>query len=328
MKREFNYTDVYLIPNRCVVQSRSECSINVSLGKHTFVSPVIAANMRSVVDHNTCLYLMRNNWFYIYHRFGLSLLNFYNYINKFHGDHSPTFSSGSVGVNDDSKRQLQELKDNHIQYDYLCLDIAHAFSPKAKDMISYIKDLFPETFLIAGNVATGDAVQFLEACGADATKCGLSNGKVCETFIATGMGRPQFSTDMECCKWATKPVISDGAAASVGDIAKSLAAGATMKMVGNMMAGYAESAGDVIQTEDGHMKKEYYGSASYSNKIGTHQAGTHIEGKRILVDFKGSMDNLLKNITDGLKSSVSYAGGTDLSALRNVRCVYATPRNW
>lgn len=322
MQREYNYSDIYLIPNKCIVNSRSECDTSVILGSRKFEVPVVAANMKSVINEKTCEMFANLNWFYIYHRFGLSLVDFYEFMAK-----KGLYTSGSIGVNEDTYMQLNELKDRGWSYDFLCLDIAHADSPKAEKMIKWVKDSFPNTFLIAGNVATSEAIKNLELWGADATKVGISNGHVCETFVASGFGRPQFSTDLECCSEATKPVISDGAVSCVGDICKSLVTGATMKMAGSLFAGYSESAGDIIENEHGHLKKEYYGSASHENK-GKNAIRKNIEGKRILVDYKGPIESLLQSIKDGISSGISYAGGKDLSAFLQVKYVYSTPRHW
>lgn len=323
-RREYNYGDVYLIPNQCIVESRSQCDTSVTFGGRKFAVPVVAANMKSVVDENTCEYFASRGWFYIMHRFGMKLCDFYEFcFNK------NMFTSGSIGVNDDTYQQLAELKKRNWTYDYLCLDIAHAHSPKAERMIKWVKDNFPKTFLIAGNVAAAEAVTFLEECGADATKVGISNGHVCETYRASGFGRPQFSTDLECIQASTKPVISDGAASCVGDICKSLVAGATMKMVGSMAAGFTESSGNIITTESGQMKKEYYGSASYENKssMGIH-IRKNVEGKRILIDYKGPIDPWINDVKDGISSAISYAGGKDLSAFLKVKYVTSNQRNW
>lgn len=318
--REYNYSDVYLVPNKCIVESRSQCDTSVILGKHKFASPVIAANMKTVVDINTCKYFASKNWFFIMHRFGVDPVKFIDEMKSLN-----YISSISIGVNDDTYAQLREIKKAKLDkdLDYACLDIAHADSPKAEKMIKYFKDEFPETFLISGNVATPEAVERLEMYGTDATKIGISNGSVCETFKSTGFGRPQLSTDLECCAVAKKPIISDGAASTVGDIVKSLVAGSSMKMCGNLFAGYNQSAGEIIEI-DGRLKKQYFGSASKENK-GKH---SFVEGKRILIDYRGDMDGLLYDIQAGIASGISYAGGTKLSDLNDVKIVSATPRNW
>lgn len=310
--REYNYSDIYLLPKRTIVDSRSECDTSVVLGNRRFAAPVVPSNMKTVVSESTCEYLAKNGFFYIHHRFNVNPISFiHNMKSKGH------FSSISVGVNEYSYAQLKDIKEASLEMDYCCLDIANAYSSKGQRMTKYIKDNFPKTFLIVGNVATGEAVQALESWGADCTKVGISNGHVCETFKATGVGRPQLSTDLECCEAASKPVISDGGASCVGDIVKSMCAGSTMKMVGSMAAGYTESAGEILEI-DGHLKKVYYGSASRENKNGKH---VHVEGRQVYLDYKGTMDILLYDIKAGISSAISYAGGKDLSALLTMEMV-------
>ena len=118
------------------------------------------------------------------------------------------------------------------------------------------------------------------------------------------------STILECAEVATVPIIADGGIVEHGDIAKALACGASMVMAGHLFAGYDQSAGDII-TVEGRQYKEYYGSASEFNK----GMKRHVEGQRLLVDYKGSMIPLLTELQEDLRSSISYAGGSDLSAL-------------
>jgi GMP reductase len=312
IRREYNYNDVYLIPKKTIVGSRSEVGTSVQLGKYKFAAPVVPSNMRTVVSERTCEFLAKNGFFYIYHRFDVDQVKFIDNMKS-----KGYFSSISIGVNEDSYKQLKDIKEAKVELDYCCLDIANGFSVKSEATIKHFKNMFPDTFLIAGNVATAEGVLFLEGLGVDCVKVGISNGSVCDTFKATGFGRPQLSTDIECCSVATKPIISDGSASSVGDVVKSLVVGSTMKMVGNMAAGWKESAGDIIEI-DGHLKKIYYGSASKDNKNGEH---VHIEGRRIHVDYKGDMDMFLYDVKAGISSAVSYAGGRDLSALLTVEMV-------
>ena len=309
-EKEYGFQEVYLLHNKCIAESRNDCSpvASICLGGMKFKCPVVPANMKSVVNENTCLYLAQKGWFYIMHRFGID-----NHVfTRFMHDRG-YFASISVGVNDDSYSSLKMMKEDGVIPDFITLDIANAFSVKAERMIKFIKDNF-ESFLIAGNYATEEAVVALENWGADATKAGISNGHVCETYMATGFSRPQFSTILKCSKVAKKPVISDGAIRNVGDISKAVVAGASFVMCGNLFSGYNESAGEIIEI-DGKRYKQYFGSASYNNTL----SQRNVEGKCILVDYKGEMDKLLVKIEDNLKSSISYAGGLDIGALRTVK---------
>jgi IMP dehydrogenase/GMP reductase len=169
--------------------------------------------------------------------------------------------------------------------------------------------------VIAGNVATPEAVIDLENWGADATKVGVGPGKVCITKLKTGFGTGgwQLSALKWCARVATKPIIADGGIRDHGDIAKSVRFGAAMVMIGSLFAGHEESPGQTVEV-DGKLFKEYYGSASDFNK-GEYK---HVEGKRILEPIKGKLADTLREMqAKDVQSSISYAGGTKLHQCRH-----------
>jgi GMP reductase len=305
IKREYNYNDVYLIPKKTIVNSRRECDTSVQFGPKKFLMPIVPANMKSVVNEETCKFLAKRGWFYVMHRFNVNVVSFMEEMKK-----ENLFTSISIGVNEDTYRDLKYLIDLKWCPDYMTLDIANAWCPKAEKMIKFVKNNFPGTFLIVGNLATSEACIEIESWGADAIKVGIAGGKVCTTKNKTGFHRPMVSTVLNCTPSAKVPIIADGGIVEHGDAAKALACGATMVMAGNLFAGFDESAGDIVEVE-GKMYKEYFGSASEHNK-GKY---VHVEGKKILVPYKGSMSKLLEELEEDLKSSISYAGGKDLSAL-------------
>ena len=306
---EYGFQEIYLLHNKCIAESRSQCDPSVVFGGRKFKNGVVASNMRSVINENTCKFLAKNEMFYIMHRFDTDN---YVFTNNMHED--GYFASISTGVNEDSYESLKKMKNDNVIPEYITLDIANSFSIKSEKMVKFIKDNFPNSFLIVGNYCTQEAVITLEEWGADATKPGISNGHVCETYMATGFSRPQWSTVLECSKVAKKPIISDGAIRTIGDICKCHVAGASMVMAGSLFAGFNESAGEIIEIE-GKRYKQYYGSASWSNM----RSKRNVEGKCILVPFKGDMQNLLWDIDDGLRSGISYAGGLDISAFKSVK---------
>jgi GMP reductase len=309
--REYNYDDIYLRPRKCVVASRSECDISVTLGGKTFSNPVIASNMKSVVDFDTCRYLASKGMFYIMHRFGITpdeLFSFIKEINKY------SFSSISVGISKSDQILVNELGLRGIVPNYITIDIAHAHSERVSDMIKYIKCQFPNTFVIAGNVATAEAVTFLEEAGADAVKIFIAPGAACSTKTKTGFTRGTVSCLLECAAVAKKPLIADGGVREPGHIAKAMACGATMVMVGSFMSGYDQSPGEIV-TINGHKKYIYYGSASFKCKGET----KHIEGTEIILDYKGNMDDVICDIDFSLRSAVSYAG------VNRIDRMYGTP---
>lgn len=145
------------------------------------------------------------------------------------------------------------------------------------------------------------------------------HNSVCTTKLETGFSRPQFSAVMKCSDVANVPVIADGGIVHNGDIAKALVAGATMIMAGSLFAGHDESPGDVVTyvDETGNVMgkgKSFFGSASEHNK----GEKKHVEGKRTLIRLKGPLSETIRHIQESLRSSVSYAGGSDLSAFATV----------
>jgi GMP reductase len=320
-KREYNYCDIYLKPKHTVVNSRKECDVSVKLGNKKFSLPIYPANMKSVVNEATCEYLAKSNMFYTMHRFSV------DQVKHIHLMQSQGFvASISIGVNEDSYAQLDEIQRANLCPEYITLDIANAWCPKAERMIKYIKDNFccGKTFLIAGNVACKDACADLHKWGADAIKAGIAGGKCCITKNKTGFHRPMASTIIDCAEYtraADIPLIADGGVTENGDILKAIACGANLIMAGNLFAGFDQSAGDVIEVAiEGkipHRYKEYFGSASQYNK-GEYK---NVEGKKILVDYKGNMDKMLQELKEDIQSGVSYAGGTSLSALLDTEII-------
>lgn len=313
IKREYNYSDVYLVPNKCIVNSRSECNTNIVFGKRKFKVPVVAANMPAVVNQETCKFFAENDWFYIMHRFGVDQIKFIDFMKS-----NNLFTSISLGVNDDTYNQLKSIKEAGLEkeLDYACLDVAFASGPKSEKMVKFFKDNFPNTFLIVGNYNTPEHLIDIESWGADASKCGIAGGKSCITRYKTKFYRPMATCIMDCCAVANKPVIADGGIEHHGDFALAIACGATMVMAGSIFSGYDQSNSEKIEV-NGVIKCSYYGSASEHNK----NSYTRVEGKKIYLDYKGDMKKLLVEIQEDLQSSISYAGGKDLSALLNCKMV-------
>jgi len=309
----FDYDNILLLPRKCRVQSRSECDTSVTLGQHSFRLPVVPANMKTVVNESICEWLANNGYFYVMHRFDLDNVQFVKDCKA-----KNMFASISLGVKQADYDTVAQLLAVDLVPDFITIDIAHGHSDNVQRMIAHLKEKMPSAFVIAGNVGTPEAIIDLENWGADATKVGIGPGKVCITKLKTGFGTGgwQLSALKWCARVATKPIIADGGIREHGDIAKSIRFGASMVMIGSMLAGHEESPGQTVEV-DGKLYKEYYGSASDFNK-GEYK---HVEGKRILEPIKGQLQDTLREMQEDLQSSISYAGGTKLLDIRKVNYV-------
>lgn len=312
--QKFDFEDINLVPQFCVVKSRSECDTSILFGKFKFKLPVVPANMQAVIDQALAIQLAQNGYFYILHRFDIDVVGFVSIMKKYN-----LISSISIGVNDDSKSIIEELVSKNLIPDYITIDIAHGHAIKMKEMLEFIKSKNLSSFIIAGNVSTPEAVEDLTKWGADAIKVGIGPGSACTTWPSTGFGSRncQASTILECSKIAKVPIIADGGIRNPSDITKSLVLGASMVMVGGMLSGFIESPGHVINV-NGVDKKEFWGSASQFQSGKTNR----IEGKKILIDYKDrSIFKELIHLEECLQSSISYGGGKDLNSLSNVKWI-------
>ncbi|PTJ86623.1 GMP reductase [Staphylococcus hyicus] len=307
----FDYEDIQLIPNKSIVKSRSEIDTSIQFGPKRFKLPVVPANMQTVMNETLAEWFAENDYFYIMHRFDeAARLPFVKKMKD-----KGLFASISVGVKEGEFKFIESLKEADLSPEYITIDIAHGHSDQVIEMIQHIKKLLPEVFVIAGNVGTPEGVRELENAGADATKVGIGPGRVCITKIKTGFGTGgwQLAAVNHCSKAARKPIIADGGIRTHGDIAKSVRFGASMVMIGSLFAAHDESPGETVEV-DGKKYKEYFGSASEYQK----GERKNVEGKKMFVEHKGSLKDTLTEMQEDLQSSISYAGGKDIGALRKV----------
>ena len=236
----------------------------------------------------------------------------------------------AIGVKSDYMERAASL--HQAGADVLVLDIAHAHSRIALEVIQTIKKSLPDTELIAGNVATREGTLDLIRAGADAVKVGIGSGSICITRVVTGAGVPQLTAIMECAAVADEtsvPIIADGGIRNSGDITKAIAAGASTVMVGSLLAGTEESPGMTVMRE-GRKYKLVRGMASVAasyDRLSRESNQTEIEsvgglldyvpeGVEAFVPFKGSASELINQLVGGLRSGLSYCGVTTISQLR------------
>lgn len=311
-----SYKDVALIPNYSTLKSRTLANTFVELGKKSFKLPIIPANMKSVINIQLAKYLSENNYFYILHRFfekneERNFYEIYDFIKTANNEKWKTISI-SIGVNSYHRMLIDLIKNSNLRIDFLTIDVAHSDHESVLELINYIRQNFVyEIFLIVGNVSTPTAVNKLYHAGANMVKVGIGSGGICTTYNKTGFFSPMFSTIKECSTRCPKvPIIADGGIKDNGDIIKALVAGASFVMTGGLFAACIDSPATIVNG-----KKQYFGSSSYEVK----RKNSFIEGKLLEIDQGITYAEKLQEIKESIQSAISYAGGKDLSAFKDVK---------
>ena len=203
---------------------RSEANTSAILGGKKFKVPVVPANMKAVIDESLAESVVSKIIFISCIDSGFALLSFAKRAKNW------KTVSISVGVKQKTFKMLKLLGLTlEKEVDFVTIDIAHGHSFLVKSMIEHIKNELPQSFIIAGNVATVNAVDDLAEWGADCVKVGIGQGNVCTTKDKTGFTMPMFSCVLDCADSQSKiPIIADGGLRCNGDIAKAIAAGATL----------------------------------------------------------------------------------------------------
>ncbi len=226
----------------------------------------------------------------------------------------------AVGVKGDFMERTEALLE--ADADAIVVDIAHGHSENAINTIRNIKKAFPNCELIAGNVATAKGAEDLIKAGVDAVKVGVGSGSICITRVITGSGVPQLTAVYDCAQIGKKydiPIISDGGTRTSGDVTKALAAGASTVMIGSLFGGTDESPGSFVM-KNGKRYKIYRGMASFYAALGRKSKETGnvtvnddlndyvAEGVEAMVPYKGTVTDMIKQLSGGVRSGLSYCG--------------------
>lgn len=319
---KLDFKDVLIRPKRSTLTSRSEVDITrefkfLHSSKPYHGIPIIAANMDTTGTFEMASALARHKMSTALHKH-YTAKEYVDFFQKLENK-SDAFYSLGIGEHDWQKfREVMAAAPGAIRY--VCIDVANGYTEAFVAFVKKVRETYPDIVLMAGNVVTGDMTEELLLAGADIVKVGIGPGSVCTTRKMTGVGYPQLSAIIECADAAHGlggRICADGGCTVPGDIAKAFGGGADFVMLGGMLAGHDEAAGDVVTTEDGVFKR-FYGMSSrnamdkYAGGVAKYRAA---EGKAVLIPARGPVESTIQDILGGVRSACTYVGARRLKEL-------------
>lgn len=304
--QSLTYDDISLIPTQISrIKSRTQVSTSCNFLGLKLNLPVISSPMDSVTGIEMAKELTKLGCIGIVNRFDSSLDTVLNAKN------GRGIKAVSIALNTDLSTIEKIVEKKYL----ICIDTANANNKEVLKKTELIKKKF-DVKIIVGNIAHGASLHHLVDAGADAVRVGIGSGSVCTTSIQTGIGIGQVSSILNIFhtreeKKLKIKIIADGGIKNPGDVAKAIALGADVVMLGRMLSGTRETPGEVIKY-NGQLWKKYRGSASFGVKM----RNEFIEGEETMVAYKGAVKNVIDGISDGLRSSMSYMNCFSLDELR------------
>ena len=318
---KLDYSDVLFRPKRSTLKSRKEVDLSRTYKfKHSNREwngvPIIASNMDGVGELEIAKNLSKYNIITtLTKQHDLKSINSFKEIKDIYN-----YVGISCGTSLESYERLNSIVSQHTYIQFICIDVANGYSENFSNFVSNVREKYPSKTIIAGNVVTADMTQELILSGADIVKVGIGQGSVCTTRIQTGVGYPQLSAVIECADAAHglgAHMIADGGCTCPGDVAKAFGGGADFVMLGGMLAGHTESGGKIVLKED-KQYIEFYGSSSQEAND-KHYGGLDeyrsAEGKKVSIPFRGALDQTVKDILGGIRSTCTYVGAPSLKQL-------------
>jgi GMP reductase len=323
---KLDFKDVLIRPKRSTLTSRSDVDISrefVFHNSHKKYSgiPIIAANMDTTGTFEMARALGAHKLSAALHKHYTEdqLVEFFTGLKAAGAKTSTAFYSMGIGKSDfDKFAAVMQRAGDAIEY--VCIDVANGYTEGFINYVKTVRKAFPHLVIMAGNVVTGDITEELILAGADIVKVGIGPGSVCTTRKMTGVGYPQLSAVIECADAAHGlggQICADGGCVVPGDLAKAFGAGADFIMLGGMLSGHDECAGEVVERE-GKKVQLFYGMSSraamekYAGGVAQYRAA---EGKEVHVPYRGPVANTLQDILGGVRSACTYVGAHKLKEL-------------
>jgi GMP reductase len=308
---KLDFTDVLILAKRSQYSSRSEVSLERTF-KFKYSPyiwngvPIMVSNMDTTGTIEMALELQKYKVLTCLHKY-------YTVEDLINRDLDIEYFAVSTGIGEKDLENLDRIM-TEIKPKFICIDVANGYMSKFIEICRIIREKYPETILIAGNVCTSEGVLELVMNGkVDIVKVGIGSGSCCTTRKQTGIGMPQLSAVIECADTAhglDAHIISDGGLQVVGDFSKAYGGGADFIMSGSMFAGHTESDGELIE-EEGKKYKVFYGMSSstamnkYSGGLAHYRSS---EGKTVKIEYRGNVKNTILNIFGGIRSTMTYIG--------------------
>jgi len=313
MKKALTYDDINIVPKYSEVEHRDKIDISTQFTKKIKLDlPIVSSPMDTITELDMVIELDMLGGMGIIHRF-MSIEKQSNMTNTLY-TYNVKFGA-AIGVTGDWFERAQELVKNGCNV--LLIDVAHGHHKLVGEAIERIKNI-QGVEVVAGSVATREAVQYLCEKGADTIRVGIGNGSLCETRIRTGVGIPQVTALLDCVAIADSydvPIIADGGIRNIGDVCKGLACGADSVMLGSLLSGTKESPGEIEKVGEWpneQLFKKYRGSASLDSKK-SRGSNKNVEGNHTVIPYKGKVKRIIQDIQEGIRSSFSYVGANDIS---------------
>jgi IMP dehydrogenase len=318
MNNCLSYDDVLLVPQYSDIRSRSEVDISTDLGKNLVLElPIIASPMDTISEALMAITMSKHGGTAVLHRYS-SLVEQHRMLTYAMDTaiKQPLIIGAAIGTTGDYLERAKGLVSAGLTF--LCVDVAHGHHILVKEALSALRATLGDSIhIMAGNVATLEAVNDLADWGADSVRCNIGGGSICSTRIQTGHGVPGLQTVMECAKTDRNVmIIADGGIRNAGDIVKALAAGADAVMCGSLLAGTNETPGKIIEEQDGTRWKKYRGMASKEAQVNWKGKYSSFEGVSSRVPYRGGVKHILSDLERGIRSGLSYSGARSISELQ------------
>ncbi len=317
------FDDVLLIPQHSEITSRALVDLSTQLSPNIKLTlPFISANMDTITGVKMAIAMGKLGGLGILPRFETPEITA-DKVAQIKKEN--VYAAISIGVKPDEMKRAELSVAAGV--DIINIDVAHGHMQKAIETTAWLKNTFGNKItIISGIVATGDAAQAHYEAGADIVACGVGGGSICTTRIQTGCGIPTLQSIIEIAPIARKykkAVIPLAGIRNSGDIVKSLAAGASAIWGGNIFSGTDENPGEITEI-DGKMFKSYNGSTSKKEKISQIELYStdksknytrHVEGVSGKVLYRGSINNVVEDLSAGVRSGFTYCGAKTIEEL-------------